>query len=78
MWWWRPAMSNTPSDTSFKLSISAPSSRSVVDVGGIEPGRIPPMSAWCPREAVKKMISCLPCALDAGENTGVMIVMSGR
>ena len=45
----------------------------VVDVGGMDPGRIPPMSAWCPREAVKKMISFVDSS-----NTGLIIVMSGR
>lgn len=51
----------------------APSSKIVVDVGGIDPGRMPPMSAWCPRDAVKKMIFSA-CA----SNTGEMIVMSGK
>jgi hypothetical protein len=71
--------SNIPSFTSLKLTISAPSSRREVDVGGIDPGRIPPMSAWWPREAVKKMISLrLVVGLGEGEKTGVMMVMSGR
>ena len=47
----------------------------VVDVGGIDPGRIPPMSAWCPRDAVKKMISL---GSVSESKTGEMIVMSGR
>jgi hypothetical protein len=34
-----------------KLSISTPSSSMVVEKGGIEPGVVPPMSAWWPREA---------------------------
>lgn len=34
---------------------------------------MPPTSAWCPRDAVKKIISS-----ESGAKTGVMIVMSGR
>lgn len=51
-----PFRSNTPSLTILNETISAPSSAKLVLVGGIDPGRIPPMSAWCPREAVKKMM----------------------
>ena len=69
----RPFLSNTPSSTSLKLTISAPSSARFTDVGGMLPGKIPPMSAWCPREAVKKMIS--PLSL---WKTGVMMVISGK
>jgi hypothetical protein len=68
-----PPRSKTPSLTILNDTISAPSSKMLVEVGGIDPGRIPPMSAWCPREAVKKIISLL-----SDSNTGVIIVMSGR
>lgn len=37
------------------------------------PGRMPPISAWCPREAVKKIIS-----FELESKTGVIIVISGR
>ena len=40
---------------------------------GIEPGAIPPMSAWCPRAATKKL-----GAGALGAKTGAMTVMSGR
>lgn len=73
MYSYSPFLSNTPSFTSFKLTISAPSSNMFTEVGGIDPGRIPPMSAWWPRDAVKKMI--FP---DCGSNTGLIMVMSGR
>ena len=36
--------------TSRKLSISTPSSSTIRLSGGIEPGVMPPMSAWWPRE----------------------------
>ena len=68
-----PSLSNTPSRTILKLRMCAPSSKIVVDVGGIDPGRIPPMSAWCPRDAVKKITRAA-----AASKTGEMIVMSGR
>lgn len=61
MYSYSPLLSNMPSFTSLKLTISAPSSKIFTEVGGIDPGKIPPMSAWCPRDAVKNMIS-----LDSG------------
>ena len=36
--------------TSLKLMKRAPSSSSDVENGGIDPGVVPPISAWCPRE----------------------------
>jgi len=36
--------------------ISAPSWKIVVEVGGMDPGSIPPISAWWARDAVKKII----------------------
>ena len=39
-----------PPSTSLTLSISTPSSSMRVENGGIEPGVMPPMSAWWPRE----------------------------
>ena len=51
--------------------IAAPSSASVLENGGIDPGVIPPTSAWCPRDATKKTHS-------PSLNTGVITVMSGR
>jgi pimeloyl-ACP methyl ester carboxylesterase len=36
--------------TSLKLSIRTPSSSMWPESGGIEPGVVPPMSAWWPRE----------------------------
>ncbi len=72
MYFTRFVWSNTPPLTILKLTTFAPSSKMVVDVGGIDPGRIPPMSAWCPRDAVKKIRE------PEGENTGEMIVISGR
>lgn len=73
MYSYSPFLSNTPSFTSLKLTISAPSSKIFTEVGGIDPGRIPPMSAWWPRDAVKKMI--FP---DCESKTGLIMVMSGR
>ena len=40
-----------PFSTSSQLSISTPSSSSRVLALGMDPGEIPPISAWCPREA---------------------------
>jgi hypothetical protein len=40
--------------TSRKRRISTPSSPSVRENGGMDPGEIPPISAWCARLAVKK------------------------
>ena len=37
--------------TSSQLSISTPSSSTRVLALGMDPGEIPPISAWCPREA---------------------------
>jgi hypothetical protein len=37
--------------TSSQLSISTPSSSTRVLAAGIEPGEMPPISAWCPRLA---------------------------
>lgn len=68
-----PSWSNMPSLTILKLTMCAPSSKMFVEVGGIEPGRMPPISAWCPREAVKNII-----LLDWSSKTGLMIVISGK
>jgi hypothetical protein len=57
-----------------KLSISTPSSSMVVASGVIEPGAMPPTSAWWPREAAQNRISLAII----GSNTGVTTVMSGR
>ena len=69
----RPSLSKIPPSTILKLTMSAPSSKMLTDVGGIEPGRIPPISAWCPRDAVKKIMF-----LDLESKTGVIRVISGR
>ena len=53
--------------------MSTPSSSTVVARGVIEPGAVPPTSAWWPREATQKRI-----ALPASSKTGVQTVMSGR
>ncbi len=50
-----------------------PSSSTVTLSGGIEPGVLPPMSAWWPREPTKNMIVSV-----SGANTGVITVISGR
>ncbi len=47
--------------------------RYVVALGDIEPGEMPPTSAWCPREATQNRID-----LRRASNTGVQTVMSGR
>ena len=44
-----------------------------MESGGPEPGVLPPMSAWCPREATKNVI-CFPSL----SKTGVITVTSGR
>jgi hypothetical protein len=62
-----------PASTSLKSVISTPSSSMLRLSGGIEPGVIPPMSAWWPREPTKNS-SRSPAA----SNTGVITVMSGR
>jgi hypothetical protein len=46
-----PASFRRPFSTSSQLSISTPSSSTRVLALGIDPGEIPPISAWCPREA---------------------------
>ena len=45
---------SSPPSTSWKLSNSTPSSSIVRLNGGMEPGVMPPMSAWWAREATKK------------------------
>ncbi len=52
---------------------SAPSSSMVRLSGGMEPGEIPPTSAWCAREAVKNSTRVPPSS-----KTGETTVMSGR
>ena len=44
----------TPAETSLKDLKQAPSWLREVEWGGIEPGVMPPMSAWWPLEATKK------------------------
>ena len=68
-----PFLSNIPPLTILKLTISAPSSIIFTDVGGIEPGKIPPTSAWWPLDAVKNII---PSLLES--KTGVISVISGK
>jgi hypothetical protein len=46
-----PASLSLPPVTSSQLSISTPSSSTRVLALGMDPGDIPPISAWCPREA---------------------------
>ena len=53
--------------------MSTPSSSMVALSGGIEPGEMPPTSAWWPREPTKNSSSS-----PASSNTGVTTVMSGR
>ena len=53
--------------------MSTPSSSTVVARGVIEPGAVPPTSAWWPREATQNRIVS-PCS----SKTGVQTVMSGR
>lgn len=43
-----PSSWNWPSRTNLKALMHAPSSTSVLENGGIEPGEIPPISAWWP------------------------------
>src|SRR4029078_8390723 len=43
-----------PRSTSLKLSKSTPSCSIVVAFGDIEPGEMPPTSAWCPRDATQQ------------------------
>src|SRR5438270_5810498 len=44
----------TPPSTNLKLRMSTPSSARFFENGGMEPGVMPPISAWCARLAVKK------------------------
>mmetsp|Transcript_13778 Transcript_13778/g.55129 ORF Transcript_13778/g.55129 Transcript_13778/m.55129 type:complete len:245 (+) Transcript_13778:1570-2304(+) len=80
-----PASSKTPRSTRRKPSMTAPSSTSVVESAGIDPGVDPPTSAWWPREAQKKRGVRAPVSSSAAassgessEKTGVTTVMSGR
>ena len=61
-----------PSRTNNRLRSNRPSSSMLVLNDGMEPGLIPPTSAWCPRLATKKLGFRPP------QNTGVIAVMSGR
>ena len=48
---WRAASSrNSPFLTSWKFVNSTPSSSTVLESGGMEPGVVPPISAWWPRD----------------------------
>ena len=49
-----PSSWKRPSFTSLKATIIAPSSSSLLERGGIDPGAMPPMSAWWPRPDRKK------------------------
>ena len=51
------ASRNRPFSTSSQLSKSTPSSSIVRLCAGMEPGVMPPISAWWPRDATKKRIS---------------------
>ena len=64
---------NIPLSNNLKLSIKTPSSSICFESGGPEPGVLPPMSAWWPREATKNIIS-FPFL----SKTGVITVTSGR
>mmetsp|Transcript_294 Transcript_294/g.1368 ORF Transcript_294/g.1368 Transcript_294/m.1368 type:complete len:216 (+) Transcript_294:1007-1654(+) len=66
-----PSRSYLPATTSLNASMAAPSSAIDRENGGMDPGVIPPTSAWCPLDATRNTIS--PCL-----NTGVTTVMSGR
>ena len=68
-----PASSRRPSRTMRTGSKSTPSSPMLRLPGGIEPGVMPPTSAWCARDAVKKWM-----LLPVSSKTGVTTVMSGR
>jgi len=48
-----PRSWNTPFFTRKKDLKTAPSSKIDLECGGIEPGVMPPISAWCPRLATK-------------------------
>ena len=73
----RPVMSSStswstsPLLTSLVGGMTTPSSSSVVESAGIDPGTLPPTSAWWARLAAKPIRS--PSA-----NTGEIAVMSGR
>jgi hypothetical protein len=69
----RPASWNWPRSTILKLLNMAPSSHRCLECGGMDPGEMPPMSAWCPRLATKKTGLAMPL-----QNTGVMMVKSGK
>mmetsp|Transcript_8468 Transcript_8468/g.28071 ORF Transcript_8468/g.28071 Transcript_8468/m.28071 type:complete len:233 (+) Transcript_8468:860-1558(+) len=62
---------NSPALTSLNALMAAPSSDISREKGGMEPGVMPPTSAWCPRDATRNTI--LP-----SRKTGVTTVMSGR
>eukprot|EP00982_Pelagococcus_subviridis_P008144 30817-Pelagococcus_subviridis.AAC.1 len=68
-----PSSMKTPPSTSLNVLIAAPSSASVLENGGIDPGVIPPTSAWCPRDATKKTHSP---SLNTGVITDVPRVQS--
>jgi hypothetical protein len=61
----RASSRKTPFTTSLKLLNVAPSSLSILEWGGIEPGVIPPMSAWCPRLATKKIGDVSPLQINS-------------
>ncbi len=67
------ASRNTPRSTTCTLSISTPSSPMSRESEGMEPGVMPPMSAWWPRAATK---NCGEAA--SPRNTGMTTVTSGR
>mmetsp|Transcript_856 Transcript_856/g.2500 ORF Transcript_856/g.2500 Transcript_856/m.2500 type:complete len:288 (+) Transcript_856:1618-2481(+) len=58
-----------------KASMTAPSSSSEVESAGMEPGALPPTSAWWPREAQKKAGRD---ESSSSKKSGEMTVMSGR
>ncbi|CAM5300018.1 hypothetical protein SRIMM317S_00909 [Streptomyces rimosus subsp. rimosus] len=62
-----------PSRTSSQLSKRTPSSWMVRLKAGMEPGVMPPISAWWPREATRNSSS-----RPASSKTGVTTVTSGR
>ena len=45
-----------PFSTILKLFIATPSSSNTFEKGGIDPGVIPPISAWCPLEATQNLM----------------------
>lgn len=56
-----PSSWKTPPVTSLKEVKTAPSCWREVEWGGIEPGVMPPMSAWCPLLATKNTGLLTPC-----------------